>query len=76
MVCAYRYGMEGVSFIFLDCLLKMSCAIFFLGSRSQKAPANKVVRIDASHPSGSLHAYLQAKPSKCSQGNPSLNSVR
>lgn len=46
------------------------------GSKSQKVPVNKMVRIDASDPAGRLHAYLQARPVDNLEGNSSLAAVR
>ena len=54
----------------------LSCYCIYSGSKSQKVPVNKMVRTDASDPSGRLHAYLQAKPVDNLEGNSSLAAVR
>lgn len=46
------------------------------GSKSQKVPVHKMVRTDSSEPAGRLHAYLQAKPRRSLENNPSLAAVR
>ncbi|CAH1419086.1 unnamed protein product [Lactuca virosa] len=45
-------------------------------SGSQKIHVNKMVRTDSQDPSGRMHAYLQAKPSRHHESNSGLNSLR
>ncbi|CAH1425292.1 unnamed protein product [Lactuca virosa] len=45
-------------------------------SGSQKIPVNKMVRTDSQDPSGRMHAYFQAKPSRHYESNSGLNSLR
>ncbi|OMO78905.1 DNA mismatch repair protein [Corchorus olitorius] len=46
------------------------------GSKSQKVPVHKMVRIDSSDPAGRLHAYLNTKPRNHLEINSSLTAVR
>ncbi|XP_051123536.1 DNA mismatch repair protein MLH1 isoform X2 [Andrographis paniculata] len=46
------------------------------GSKLQKIPVNKMVRIDSQDPAGRLHAYLQVKQPTQQQGGSRLTSVR
>jgi len=46
-----------------------------IGSRSQKAPVNKLVRTDSLDPAGRLHAYMQI-PGGHLEKSVTLNAVR
>ncbi|XP_057974528.1 DNA mismatch repair protein MLH1 isoform X2 [Malania oleifera] len=46
------------------------------GSKLQKVPVNKMVRVDSLDPAGRLHAYLQVKPPCNPERNSGLNAVR
>ncbi|KAJ4701196.1 DNA mismatch repair protein MLH1 [Melia azedarach] len=47
-----------------------------LGSKLQKVPVHKMVRIDSSDPAGRLHAYVQSKPHSNLANTSSLSAVR
>lgn len=42
----------------------------------QKAPVNKLVRVDSSNPAGRLHAFLHKKDTKLSDGDRDLAATR
>lgn len=46
------------------------------GVQSQKAPVNKLVRVDSSNPAGRLHAFLHKKDTKPSDGDRELAATR
>lgn len=46
------------------------------GVQRQKAPVNKLVRVDSSNPAGRLHAFLHKKDTKLSDGDRELAATR